>query len=364
MFLAWSLLGCPRRDETPPSAPLQMGGMAARPAPYRCTLAERRFVSTSEALEGPWLLRGPDGPRLLGRTSSSGLLFWRDARGEDSIPSSLSLAAHTVAWSGHGFFGVLDGRATWTDARFDAPRPVRRLAFDRAISISTAAREGAVLVAWLKEGREGDAEGSPWVSLVGPNGEALMEAQPLAGAPAALRELHARWDFGRFVVQGETMGGRFETWSWVLEPDGRSAWSGRGPLVCPMSGCFRVDFGAGPGGRSQALRLVPLPDPSAPDPVGDAPTVAVDTNIFTNDVLAAAVSGDRVLVLHSPLQGELGCAVHVYDVGRRQVAHEYSSDSMTCAPGSALATPAGFVLLELDASRGLAQRALSCGDDA
>ena len=56
--------------------------------------------------------------------------------------------------------------------------------------------------------------------------------------------------------------------------------------------------------------------------------------------------------------------MHVYDVGRRQVAHESASEVMTCGPGSALATPAGFVLLELDPSRGLAVRALSCGDNA
>lgn len=356
MLLGWSLLGCPRRDEAPPDPGGPRPVFDARPSPYRCTLAERRFVPTIEALESPWLLRGPDGPRVLGRTSSSGLLFWRDARGEGSLPSSLSLGAHAVAWAGRGFVGVLDGRATFTDARFEAPRPVRRVGLDRAVptSISTAAREGAVLVAWLKEGREGDAEGSPWVGLVGPAGEPLMDAQPLTGAPAALHSLHARWDFGRFVVEGETVGGRYETWSWVLEPDGRSAWAGQGPLVCPMSGCLRVDFGAGPGGHSQALRLVPLTDPSG----------AVDTPIFTNDVLAAAVSGDRVLVLHSPLQGELGCATHVYDVGRGQVAHESSSGSMSCAPGSALATPAGFVILELDPARGVAARALSCGDDA
>jgi hypothetical protein len=354
VFLAWSLLGCPRREETAAPTLTPMGLQGARAAPHRCTLDERRFASTSEALDAPWLLRGPDGPRVLGRTSSSGLLFWRDARAEASIPSSLSLAPHAVAWTGRGFFGVLDGRATFTDARFDAPHPVRRLAFDRAISISTAAREGAVLVAWLKEGREGDAEGSPWAAMVGPGGELLMDAQPLTGAPAALRSLHARWDFGRFVVEGETVGGPFESWSWVLEPDGRSAWSGQGPLVCPLSGCMRVDFHAGPGGRSQALRFVALNDPS----------ISIDTNIFTNDVLAAAVSGDRVLVLHSPLQGELGCAVHVYDVGHRQVAHESSSELLGCAPGSALATPEGFVILEVDPSRGLTQRSLTCGDDA
>ena len=331
-----------------------LGALTARATPHRCTLDERRFVSTSEALEAPWLLRGPDGPRVLGRTASSGLLFWRDSRSEDSVPSSLSLVTQSVAWTGRGFFGVLDGRATITDARFEEPRPVHRLSLERAASISTAAREDAVLVAWLKGGREGETEGSPWVSLVGPGGDILMDPQPLTGAPAALRTLHARWDFGRFVVEGEAVGGRYETWSWVLEPDGRSAWSGAGPVVCPLSGCLRADFSAGPGGRSQALRLVPLSDPAG----------GIDTNIFTNDLIAAAVSGDRVLVLHSPLQGELGCAVHVYDVGRRQVAHESSSDATSCRSGSALATPAGFVILQFDPSRGLAERTLSCGDDA
>jgi len=331
-----------------------MGAQGARAAAHRCTLGERQYALSSEALEAPWLLRGPDGPRVLGRTSSTGALFWRDARGEASIPSSLSLATHAAAWTGRGFVGVLDRRATFTDLRFGSPRPVRRLSLDRAISVSTAAREGAVLVSWLKEGREGEGEGSPWAALVGPDGELLTEAQPLPGAPAALRTLHARWDFGRFVVEGETVGGQYERWSWVLEPDGRSAWSGQGPLVCPLSGCMRVDFRAGPGGRSQALRLVSLTDPD----------VAVDTPVYTNDVLAAAVSGDRVLVLHSPLQGELGCAVHVYDVGRRQVAHESSSEWLGCAPGSALATPEGFMVLEVDPARGAAVRSLSCGDDA
>lgn len=354
VLLASSLLGCPRREEPAVPAMTPMGPQGTRAPAHRCTLGERRYALSSEALEAPWLLRGPDGPRVIGRASSTGALFWHDARGEASVPSSLSLATHAVAWTGRGFVGLLDGRATFTDPRFDSARPLRRLVLDRATSISTAAREGAVLVTWLKEGREGEGEGSPWSALVGPDGELLTEAQPLPGAPAALRALRSRWDFGRFVVEGETVGGQYESWSWVLEPDGRSAWSGQGPLVCPQSGCLRVDFRAGPGGRSQALRLVSLTDPNT----------AVDTDVFANDVLAAAVSGDRVLVLHSPLQGEPGCTVNVYDVGRRQVAHESSSEWLGCAPGSALATPEGFVILEIDPSRGIAARPLSCGDDA
>jgi hypothetical protein len=353
-FLSWSLLGCPKREETTPAALTPMGALAPRADSNRCTLDERRFFSMTEPVEASWLLRGPDGPRVLGRAVSSGALFWRDARAEGSAPAGLLSDPHAVAWTGRGFLGVSEGRVTFTDPRFGSARPVRRLSLDRAISVSTAAREGAVLVAWLKEGREGDAEGSPWVGLVGPDGELLAEPQPLPNAPAALRGLHARWDFGRFVVEGETVGGRFETWSWVLEPDARSAWSGEGPVVCPLSGCLRVEFRPGPGGHSQALRLVPLADPTAP----------IDTNVYTDDVLASVVSGDRLLVLHSRLQGELGCAVHVFDVGRGRVVHDSSSESMSCAPGSALATPSGFAVLEVDAARGVAQRALSCGDDA
>ncbi len=333
---------------------IPMGVPAARATPPRCAFEQSPFVSTLEALEAPWLLRGPEGPRVIGRTISSGLLSWRDSHSEGTLATSLSLVTQSVAWTGRGFFGVLDGRATITDARFDEPRPLHRLSLQQAGSISTAAREDAVLVVWLKGGREGEAEGSPWVSLIGPGGEIRMVPRPLTGAPAALRTLHARWDFGRFVVEGEAVGGRYETWSWVLEPDGRSAWSGAGPVVCPLSGCLRADFGAGPGGRSQALRLVPLTGPAG----------GIDTNILTNDLIAAVVSGDRVLLLHSPLQGELGCALHVYDVARRQVAHESSSDATSCRLGSALATPAGFVILQLDPSRGLAERTLSCGDDA
>lgn len=353
-FLSWSLLGCPKREETTSPALTPMGALAPRAAPNGCALDERRFLSTPEPVEAPWLLRGPDGPRALGRAVASGSLFWRDARAEGSAPAGLPSDPHAIGWTGRGFVGVSEGRALFTDPRLGSPRPVRRLTLDRAISLSTAAREGAVLVAWLKEGREGDAEGSPWVALVGPDGELLAEPQPLPDAPAALRALHARWDFGRFVVEGETVGGRFETWSWVLEPDARSAWSGEGPVVCPLSGCLRVDFGPGPGGHAQALRLVPLADPTA----------FIPTEVYTNDVLASVVSGDRLLVLHSPLQGELGCAVHVFDVGRRHVAHESSSEWMSCAPGSALATPSGFAVLEVDPTRGVARRALSCGDDA
>lgn len=353
-FLSWSLLGCPKREETTLAALTPMGALAPRADSNRCTLAALRFPSMTEPVEASWLLRGPDGPRVLGRAVSSGALLWGDARAEGSAPAGLLSAPHAVAWTGRGFLGVFEGRATFTDPRFGSARPVRRLSLDRAISVSTAAREGAVLVAWLKEGREGDAEGSPWVGLVGPDGELLAAPQPLPNAPAALRGLHARWDFGRFVVEGETVGGRFETWSWVLEPDARSAWSGDGPVVCPLSGCLRVEFRPGPGGHSQALRLVPLADPTAP----------IDTNVYTDDVLASVVSGDRLLVLHSRLQGELGCAVHVFDVGRGRVVHDSSSESMSCAPGSALATPSGFAVLEVDAARGVAQRALSCGDDA
>jgi hypothetical protein len=350
------LVGCPRREETPPAAVHPMGALDGHADALRCTLADRRYEPTSDVLESPWVLRGPDGPRVVGRAAASGMLDWRDARGDGSAATSLSLATHAVAWSGRGFVGVLDGRVTFTDARFESPRAVRRVSLDRAVaaSVSTAAREGAVLISWLRAGREGEGEGWPWTGVVGPAGELLVDPAPLAGAPTALRALRSRWDFGRFVVEGETTGRNVETWSWVLDPDGRAAWSGVGPVVCPMNGCFRVEFGAGPGGRAQALRLVPLADPSG----------AIDTHIFTNDVLAAAVSGARLLVLSSPLQGEIGCAVHVFDVGRPRAPYESSSDAMSCAPGSVLATPSGFVLLEVDSARGLAARSLSCGDDA
>jgi hypothetical protein len=191
--------------------------------------------------------------------------------------------------------------------------------------------------------------------MVGPGGELLADPQPLTGAPWVLRTLSARWDFGRFVVEGQTVGRPASVWSWVLDPDGRSAWSGAGRVVCPVSGCFRVDFAGAMGGQTQALRLVPLADPSG----------AIPTTIYTNGEIAAlAVSGSRVLVLNEPLAGERGCAVHVFDVGRRDVPHESASDHINCAPGSVLATPQGFAILEYDPEHGAAVRALTCGDGA
>lgn len=354
ILLGWSLLGCPRREESVPDAG-SVPGLRERAAANRCALAERQYRPVANPLVSPWLAPGPGRPRVVARVSASGELFWREAdtETEASIQSALSLAPHALGWTGRGFVGVVDGRATFTDAAFSSPRTVRRVSLDRAISLSVASREGAVLVAWLQEGRAQDGVGSPWVALLGPEGELAMEPRPLGSAADPLVTLQARWDFGRFVVEGETTSGSGVR-SWVLEPDGRDAWTGVGPIACPLSGCVRIERAAAPGGRAQSLRLVSVVDP----------TTAIDTNIAASNVFATVVSGDRVLMLHPPLQGELGCAIHVYDVGHHTVAHESLSDLLSCAPGSAIAAPSGFVVLEVDPARGIAARALSCGDDA
>ncbi len=370
-MLGWSLLGCPRRDDAGPDASTVIGFPTQRAAPHGCSLRAPRFHPITQSLVSPWLIGGPEGPRVLGLTSPGRELFWRDAHDppvEATVSSELSLSPRGVGWSGRGFVGVAGGRATFTDARFASPRPVRRLSLDRAMALSMASREGAVLVGWLQERHVDDGEGTPWVALVGADGELLMDPRPLMGAPGLMQSMEVRWDFGRFVVQG-VLSGDNSLWAWVLEPDGRDNRSEWGRVVCPVSGCVRVELAA-PGGQApsepdsqlqlqpegppQVLRLVPLHH-SAP---------SVDTNILTRDLLALAVSGDRLLVLHSPIEGVGSCAIHVYDVGHRVVAHESSSPTLSCAPGSAIATPAGFSLLEVHPSQGVAVRALSCGDDS
>lgn len=387
--LGWSLLGCPRRTDARPDASTTIPFAAPSATQYGCSLEAPRYVATPEALESPWLSDGPNGPRVLGRASRSQRLFWRDARVptgdagdptvEALVPSSLSLWPRAVGWTGRGFVGVADGRATFADARFLLPRPMRRLPLDRAVALPTASlgqetaiaaasREGAVLVGWIQPQHVGGQEGTPWVALVGAEGDLLMDPRPLSvphlqADVLELQSMEVRWDFGRFVVQGQ-LSSDSSFWSWVLEPDGRDTWDGSGKVVCPLSGCVRMELTAATGGQyegqseapPQVLRLAPI--------VGSA--ASVDTNIVVSDLQALAVSGDRLLVLHPPLTG-IGCAVHVYDVGHRVIIHESSSPTLGCAPGSVLATPAGFSLLEVEGStrsHGVAVRALSCGDDA
>ncbi len=232
---------------------------------------------------------------------------------------------------------------------------------EREVFFATASREGAVLVGWMQAQAVGQRAGMPWVALVGADGELLMDPRPLPiprpepDVSATLRWMDARWDFGRFVVTGQLNRDGVH-WSWVLEPDGRDSWNGPGRVVCPISGCMRVELAVVTGSEPQVLRLAPL----------DESVAGVNTGIVANDAQALSVSDDRLLVLHSPLDGVGGCTVHVYDVGHRVVAHESASSSLRCAPGSVVPTPAGFSLLEVEGSspsRGLAVQTLTCGDD-
>lgn len=362
IVLGWSLLGCPRREEAPPDPVARRANTYSRSAPHRCALTESPFVQATASLYSTSLVLGPDGPRLVGHASTPpesderptppSQIYWRDQRDDASLQSALSTGPSALGWTGRGFVGVAEERATFTDPRFAAPRPVRRLSLHLASTVTLAVREGAVLVGWLKQPRDGAGWGAPWVAMVGPDGELLADPRPLPGA-RSLRTMQVRWDFGRFVVVGQTAD-EGDDWSWVLEPDGRDDWEGGGRVVCPLSGCLRVEYRAAPGGQSETLRLTSLVDPAS----------AVDTNIFTNEVQGLVVSGDRLLVLHPPMQMQAGCGVHVYDVGRRTLAYEATREAMTCDAGSAVATPSGFALLEVRSSIETAVHSLACGDGA
>ncbi len=390
LVLGWSLLGCPRSSNVRPDASATIPLAAPRATQHGCSLEEAHYVATPEGLESPWLSAGPNGPRVIGRAARGQRLSWRDAHApmvdrdagdvavEGSLPSALSLWPQALGWTGRGYVGAADERVTFVDARFLSPRPVRRLSLDGAMALPTAlreretivgaaSREGAVLLGWIREEYVGHGGGTPWVALVGADGELLMDPRPLSvpgpqsDVSEQLRSMEVRWDFGRFVVQGYL--GRDSTlWSWVLEPDGRNTWAGPGKVVCLLSGCVRAELTPATDRQlegqfnapSQVLQLAPI--------VGSA--ASIDTSIDTNDVQAVAVSGDRLLVLHAPIAGG-GCTVHVYDVRHRAIIHE-SSSAQRCAAGNVLATPAGFSLLEVDPSNpalGVAVRALSCGDD-
>ena len=374
LVLGWSLLGCPRNNDAGPDASVTIPFAAQRAAAHRCRLEATNFRLTNKTLELPWLVEGPAGLRVVAGMPSGAELFWRDAHVREghapvqaSLPSDLSPSPQAVGWTGRGFVGVAGGQLTFTNADFSSPRPIRRVTLDRAMVVATASREGAVLVAWIQRRHVDDLEGAPWVALVGADGELLMDPRPLSGAPSTLRSIEVRWDYGRFVAQG-VLSGDNSLWSWVLEPDGRPNWDASGRVACPVSGCVRVELIPPSGGQypsdpngqlqvqpeSQVLRLSPLHDSVS----------SVDTTILTRDVQALAVSGDRLLVLHTPTSGGSGSTIHVYDVGRRVVVHESSSDTLHCGPGSVIATPAGFSLLEFDSTQGIAVHALSCGDDA
>ncbi len=350
---AAGLTGCPPSDRAP-TTEASRTPLATTVDPHRCVLGARSFAQVPEAVDVAWVLPGPEGPEWVARTTAGGELFWRDAHAEASLPSALGTEVHALAWTGTSFVGVVASRVMLASARFDGLRPARGLVMDHALAVSVAARDGAALVAWLKTDRDDGRDGVPWTALVAADGEVLRAPHPLPSAPAALRDLEARWDFGRFVVQGETVEEPFGTASWVLEPDGAPAWNGPGPVACPRAGCVRLSYAPTPSGTAQALRLTPLADPAS----------AYDTTVFANETAAASVSGDRVLLLTTPPPGEGGCALHVYDTLRRQVSHESSSDVVRCARGSAAAVRGGFVVLESDPARGVGVRALRCGDDA
>jgi hypothetical protein len=250
------------------------------------------------------------------------------------------------AWRSHSLVSL--------DAVHGDAQPLRTAMPANACGPTVTELAGRVMVTWFRRTREGCAGGEATLQVLGRRGEALSPARLLADDTGAVRvsAISARWDFARSVVNATRIDAGLDP-AWVVSASGELLWRGyAGGVACPRAGCLRVrvdresSTGDGFGGRS--LRFERLD--------GEA---QFSVTAQARDVRGVVVSGDRVMVLHTP-QGSGGCDLTIVDVAARAVVGEHHEDGMSCDERRVRATPRGYTLANTDASIGATWRAIDC----
>ncbi len=381
--LAW---GCSGRDAsteadgaTPLSAESALNGGA-----YRCVVLAPTPVlpaAATVALVGaPWSTRGPDGARAYARVGSGDELHWRGARAEGDVPARLGLREGAFGWAGERFVAVLSERANrdddlsepeWRrhrvvslDARHEDLTAVRAALPESACAPAVTEMAGRAMLTWHRRTADGCDAGSGWFQLLGARGEALGPAQPLTErdpdgrvVDVRVRELSARWDFGRAVLQAQRSDTGLDL-AWIVDPAGEVLWTGptggaEGAVACPRGGCLRVrvadevSANAAVGGKRLSFERL----------LGGG---GFAVNAPVTDLVGVVVSGDRALTLHSPAEGSAGCDLVVVDLAARAVVAQHHADAVACDVRYVRATPRGFVVTSAEGAGG-ASRAIDCG---
>ncbi len=347
---------------------------------YRCIVRDPTplLQNANVALVGaPWVTRGPGGFRVYARVGSGQELHWRGPGGEGDVPARVGLREGAFGWAGERFVAVLSERVSppddaldlepdWRghrvvtfDERHDGAAPVRTALPESACAPAVTEMAGRAMLTWHRRTREGCDGGDGWYQLLGRRGEPLGAAHQLTegGLDVGVRQLRGRWDFGRAVIVAQRSDTGLDL-AWVVDASGEVVWSGstggaEGVVACPRGGCLRVRVGHdvatsdGLGGNS--LRFERL--------VGGG---AFAVTAPVNDVLGVAVSGDRVLALHSPQVTSAGCDLTVVDLATRAVVAQHHADALSCDERYVRATPRGFVIASADTASGVS-RVIDCG---
>ncbi|MBL8602334.1 MAG: hypothetical protein JNK72_10470 [Myxococcales bacterium] len=369
LTLALGACGSRARTPEPSEAPLppHEGALGLSQGPQRCELAPVSEATPLAALTailqrqsvvtpGLSLLRGPDGPRAVALTQSEA--HWQDARGHGQlrgltvppVPEQVS-----IGFAGERVLGAIDNLA------FEAPPregPVRGASFTsghRALSVSAVGtRPGAALYVYSVNilGRRDEIERAELhIQRLDARGGVLGEPSvwPIAGdGVERLGEVRVRWDFGHYVATLLEYP-RGERRSWVLSPEGEPLLRESGLVACPASGCVKVEVHTEGGEGASMLRLS--------SPSGNQ---YWNTGVAAQDALGVAVSGTRLLVMHSPAPGLAGCSVAVLDPGHNTTLFEQTLDALRCDPDRVVATPRGFAMLEVDEASALRVRQIAC----
>lgn len=368
--------GCSGTNDPPPTTePARGNGANTGPAGYQCAAAPRVPVTQREpgAVVGdasPWFVGGPSGVRAYATLIEAQELRWNDGRRSVPVPAAL-LARESrpigvmregrLAWTGSRYLVVSSEREEagdpdlalepdWrnhrvftTDAAHGDVRAVRAPIPPNACDVRVTETGAGALVTWFRRTGDGCAEGGDaWAMAFDGRGEPVGVARALtfAGAPVHVRSLSARWDFGRAVVSGR--GDRAV--SWVLDVAGATvAAEDSGDVACPRAGCARVRVEAertntdGQPGGATSLRFEPL----GAERFGAHRSFHV--RLQQGTVRGLAVSGDLLLVLHSPQGG--GCDLSILDLEQRAVVAEHHEDSTrACDERHVRALPRGFAL--------------------
>jgi hypothetical protein len=374
-------------DTTPPSETVRNGATQSAPTGYQCVVSARaavapRYTGATLTEASGWFVGGPSGVRAYAWLGSGAELRWNDGRRSLPANAAISLREGRFAWTGERYLVVtserfdeaapfadpleLSATPDWrnhrvytTDAMHGDLRPVRSSVPANACDVRVTETVSGALVTWFRRGPSGCEEGEPWVLAFDARGDVIGSPHSLsvAGGGVRVQSLAARWDFGRAVVTGR--GDRTHTW--VLDANGAMiAAEATGDIACPRSGCARVRVEAEVSttntddeGGATALRF----DPLGVDRFGAHRGFTVRLRRAT--VRGFAVSGDLVLVLHSPQGG--GCDLSILDLEERVVVAEHHENSTrACEERHVRALPRGFALAGFELPMGAFSVAFDC----
>jgi hypothetical protein len=388
-FVALALAcGCSgSNDTTAPSEPARTGGANTAPTGYQCAVSARvavapRYSNATLSEASPWFVGGPSGVRAYAWLNSGAELRWNDGRRSLSANAPIALREGRFAWTGERYLAVtserfdeaapfadpleLSATPDWrnhrvytTDGAHGDLRPVRAGLPSNACDVRVTETSGGALVTWFRRGPGGCEEGEPWALAFDGHGDPIGPPRALgvAGGVVRVQSLAARWDFGRAVVTGR--GDRTHTW--VLDAAGATvATESTGDIACPRTGCARVRVEAEVSttnvddeGGASALRF----DPLGVDRFGAHRGFTVRLQRAT--VRGFAVSGDLLLVLHSPQGG--GCDLSILDLEERLVVAEHHENSTrACEERHVRALPRGFALAGFELPMGAFSVAFDC----